>query len=490
MQNLTRRSILYGSTALVFAFVYLVVVKQITRFSASVFGRNVEVIEAGFIVLSIIVFQPLLTGIEEVIETVIRSRSKHRRVFIGDLGRLLGAEVDLRSMQQRLATTLQASLLVEPVHLWTLEQRNGERFLDHGGEQLALSPDSPADRLMRFFGSSPQQIHRRDLARVLRRLDVDEATELGDWLRHYQLLVPLVQQEEVRGVLALGPKLTGGRFHADDLAMVSLLAQQVTTSIENVRLVSENVQKRLLEEEVSVASEIQRELLPTVFPRCNGYESYAVTFASKLVGGDYFDLFTEAEHRVHLAIADVSGKGVPAALLMSSLHAALRSNVAHLTSPSQVLGRMNRLLYDITSPEKFATFFYAILDTEAHVLVYANAGHNYPLVVGADGGVRELREGGLLLGAFPHAQYEDGRLEVRPGDMLFLYTDGVTEARDGADEDFGTARLHDVVARASRQGPRAAVDSVLGAVRSFTSGAERDDDVTILAIQRPARETA
>jgi sigma-B regulation protein RsbU (phosphoserine phosphatase) len=255
-----------------------------------------------------------------------------------------------------------------------------------------------------------------------------------------------------------------------------------------VRLLSENVQKRILEEEIALASEIQHRLLPATFPQHPGYESFAVSFASKTVGGDYFDLFCEDGRRLHLAIADVAGKGMAAALLMSSLRAALRSNVPHFESPAHVLTRINNLLYESTSPEKFATFFYGVLDTERHELLYANAGHNYPVILHADNTTTELRDGGLILGAFPDIEYADGHLQLEPGETLFLYTDGITEATDRGEVDFGEERLYEILRRSQRQEPRQMVQTVLDAVKKYTAGGDPADDLTMLVLRRQGED--
>ena len=491
MQNLARRSILYGTTALVFALVYLLVVKQITRFSAQVFGPTTEVIEAGFIVLSIIIFQPLLTTVEDLIEGVLRSGEKSDpQSIIAGLGRQLAAEVDLRGMRARLGETLARSLLVQRVQLLTVEQHEGGPLLDRGEARASIEPGDGFDGLLRFLAASGQPVLRHEVERALPDLAEKEKLRLQEWIGQYHLLVPLLHQDEVRGFLGVGPKLTGGRFHSEDLALLTLLASQVITSLENVRLVSENVQKRILEEEISLATEIQRRLLPAAFPHHPGYDSFAVSLASKAVGGDYFDLFSEGDRRLHLAIADVSGKGMAAALLMSSLRAALRSNVAHLQSPAQVLTRINTLLYESTSPEKFATFFYGVLDTENHELLYANAGHNYPVVVHADRRTTVLSDGGLVLGAFPDVHYHDGRLRFEVGDTLFLYTDGVTEATDGEESDFGEERLYELLRRTHTLCPKDLVQGVLDEVRAFALGADPADDVTMLVLQRQLQEEA
>src|SRR5262249_549478 len=160
-------------------------------------------------------------------------------------------------------------------------------------------------------------------------------------------------------------------------------------SLENLDLLSENVQKKLLDEELHLAAQIQKGLLPTRFPSGEDFSTHALSLASKEVGGDYFDVFLD-DNRLHVAIADGSGKGVPAALLLALLGGGLRSNVQHLSSPARVVERINDLLFDSTSTEKFATFFFGTLDLDTWDFVFANAGHNYPVLVGADGTAHEL----------------------------------------------------------------------------------------------------
>jgi sigma-B regulation protein RsbU (phosphoserine phosphatase) len=439
----------------------------------------------------VIVFQPAITSLEDVVENLLRRRDQSDpQLVIQDLGRRLAAEVDLRGMRERVAAALQRGLFVEDACLMTVEDTPRGPVLDNGDRREALGAGA-LSRLVSYFESAPEPVLRHDLERALPRLADADRDHLHSWLERYTLLGPVMQQRKLRGILAVGPKVTGGRFHSEDLALLGLLGHQVTLSLENLRLLSENVQRRILEEEINLASEIQKGLLPRSFPDQPGYRTHAVSFASKFVGGDYFDVFSLDGRRLHVAIADVSGKGVPAALLMSYLQAALRSNVQHLESPADVLSRINDLLYECTAPEKFATFFYGTIDTEAHELVYANAGHNYPILVRACGDFVELADGGIVLGVFPGAVYSDGRVSIDEGDTLFLYTDGITEATNGGEEEFGSERLIGLLRTLPSFEPRALVEAVLAEVRAFTSGLDPADDLTMVVVRRlPVEVTA
>lgn len=486
MRNLARRSILYGATAVLFAGFYMVVMKQLGRLTAGVFGPNADVIEAGFIVVSVLVFQPLLVGAEEALESFLRRRGGNDpQAQLQQLARQLGSEVDVGALRSRVASSLRLSLFVEGAALYTIEHQDGVARLDGGDRSAPLHEGSPVGSLVRFFEAAREPALRQDVERSLRSLSAAERVELHAWIGEHALLIPIVRHDGLSGLLGVGPKLSGVRFHGEDVGLLALVAQQIGASLDNLRLVSENLQKRVMEDELQLAAQIQKGLLPTVFPCDRGYRTHALSLASKEVGGDYFDIFVLDDH-LYLAIADVSGKGVPAALLMASLRAALRSNVQHLSSPAQVLERINDLLFESTSPEKFATFFFGVLDLCTHELVFANAGHNYPMIVRAGGEVQELVQGGLVLGIFPGTRYTDGLARLDDGDTLFLYTDGVTEASNVQEEEFGTDRLQALLQQGLQRSVDEVVGDVLGAVREFASASDPGDDITMVVVRRAA----
>jgi len=485
MQHLARRSILYGAGALAFAGLYIAVMRQVKRLGTGLLGPGVEAVEAGFMVLLVIAFEPLLSALEAGLENVLRRRTlEDPRSIADNLARGLGAELDVEGLRQRVASQLSGGLLVQKTHLWTLEEESESFVLCSSSERELITASSPLRHVIRFLQATPGPVPRQDLHRSLADLPADERDAVRAWTGEWSFLVAIVVQGRVRGILAVGPKQSGGRFHREDLSLLNLLSQQIAVSLENLRLLSENVEKRILEEEIGLASEIQRGLLPKSFPVLSAYRTHAVSFPSKLVGGDYFDLFI-ADGRLHVVIADVAGKGLAAALLMASLRAALHSHVAYEPSPGAVLSRLNVLLYESTSRGKFATLFYAMLDLATHEIVYANAGHNYPIVLAADGTCRELTDGGLVLGILPSVEYTDGRLALEPGETLFLYTDGITEATAGRhDEEFGAPRLHHTLRTHCSVEPDVMVHHVLHAVRGFTGGVDPEDDLTVLVLQR------
>jgi CHASE2 domain-containing sensor protein len=245
-----------------------------------------------------------------------------------------------------------------------------------------------------------------------------------------------------------------------------------------------DMQRRAQEQELAVARRIQQGLLPKDVLRVNGVEVAGVNLPCFAVGGDYFDYFPMADGRIALAIADVSGKGVPAALLMSNLQAIFRAECARGASVALVPEQANKqLMESMAGNSKFVTFFYGALDAEARRMCYSNAGHNPPLVVRADGTIEELSTGGLLLGVFPLATYDVGEVALEPGDVVVLFTDGVTEAESSRQGLYGDERLHALVRRVRTQSAKEIGEEICRDVERYSHGLHQSDDVTIVIVK-------
>lgn len=245
--------------------------------------------------------------------------------------------------------------------------------------------------------------------------------------------------------------------------------------------------KEAIEGELRVARDIQMGIVPRIFPAFPDrpeVELYAVLDSAKEVGGDFYDYYALDENRIFLVIGDVSGKGVPASLVMAVTMTLFKAYARPERSPATVAARVNAKLAEGNDTGLFVTAFCAVLDLRTGVLDYANAGHNPPLVLRTSGESGYLpRQGGLVLGAVPDYPYRTGSLRLAPGDTLLLYTDGVTEAMDAGDTLFGEARLLDACLAERRRAPKVLVESLFGAVREFAGDAPQSDDITILAVR-------
>jgi serine phosphatase RsbU (regulator of sigma subunit) len=237
--------------------------------------------------------------------------------------------------------------------------------------------------------------------------------------------------------------------------------------------------KEALEREVEIAREVQRELLPRAVPEVRGLELAGVCLPAIGVGGDYYDYLPLPDERIGLVIADVSGKGIPAALLMAGLQASVRSLTLPGIPPCEVCRRLNDMVHETTSAARYATLFFALYDPHDRNLVYTNAGHFPPLHIGANGPVR-LSQGGLPIGLMPGSLYGEGRRELGIGDLLVLYTDGVVEQPNPAGEEFGEARLVELLARHRDASLSDLLNVVVEEIRRFSAGGPPHDDITLV----------
>jgi serine phosphatase RsbU (regulator of sigma subunit) len=233
-------------------------------------------------------------------------------------------------------------------------------------------------------------------------------------------------------------------------------------------------------EELRLAGNVQRSLLPAPVQHAR-LELAREFIPFREIGGDYYDFLTLGPHRLALAIGDVMGKGVPAALLSANLKASVRAQLqSGEVSPADLVARVNRLFWDLTPNGLFASLFFAVFDLEAGTLEYVNAGHHYPFVVRGDGAVEELREGGTLLGLVEESSYLSGRLAVHAEDMLVFYTDGVTDRGSREGEMYGAERLKEAAARNRKDPARIALYSILGEVQGWSGGLAAEDDATLV----------
>lgn len=331
----------------------------------------------------------------------------------------------------------------------------------------------------------PDQVNQLSFARLTRLLASEEIAfqppeSLPDPERRALkqlgavLLVPVRRQGETIGFMSLGSKLSEQEFEADEIEFLASVADQTATAIYNLGL-------RKQAQEYEEAKEIQQGLLPKQMPQISGLDISGSSRPARIVGGDYFDAFKLSESRLALCIADVSGKGMPAALLMSNLQAIVRALASETLSPKELTEKINRAMYRNVADGKFITFFYALIDSRRRTLHYSNAGHNAPILLREDGTQLRLEEGGLILGAFQQSSYQQGEVELRPGDRLVLFTDGVTEAMNGNLEEFGEERLVQALVSDRQLTAEAFQNRLLDQINEFSSG-ELEDDVTVLVL--------
>ncbi len=300
------------------------------------------------------------------------------------------------------------------------------------------------------------------------------------------LAVPLGVGEKVFGIIYADSPIAEGRFTEDHLKVLTTLASVAAIRVENARLMEEQIERERLEQELQLASEIQQRFQPAQAPHVPGYELQGISFPCYEIGGDYYDFIERENGRMVVTLGDVSGKGTAAALLMSSLHAAVHAQSASHESLTETIAAVNNYLAENTPANRFVTLFYAELDPKTGVLSFINAGHNPPLIVHAAGTMENLASGGLPLGIRPNADYKEGRTQLQPNDVMVIFSDGVSEALNPEGEEFGTQRLYEVVSRnmdASAAGIR---DRIEAALTKWSQGTPAADDITLVIVKRQA----
>ena len=301
---------------------------------------------------------------------------------------------------------------------------------------------------------------------------------------HAMLVVPLQTKEQIIGLIYVDSPFMVRAFTEEDLSLLTVMANIAAVRVEHARLAEIEQAERIMKRDLAQAAEIQRGILPERAPDVPGLDLAGFNAPCRTVGGDYYGFVTYPGGRVGLALGDVSGKGMPAALMVMAFEARLRVLAEDKDSAMDVVSRLNKITCENCPSNRFITFFFGIVDPVKGDLSYANAGHNPPFVVRTSGEVEVLRGGGPVLGILPAAPYAQEKARLAPGDLLVIYSDGVTEATNTAEEEYGEERLADLL-RSRRAEPAAAiVDAVTESLQQFTSGAPQADDITLVVAKR------
>jgi phosphoserine phosphatase RsbU/P len=305
-----------------------------------------------------------------------------------------------------------------------------------------------------------------------------------------QLLLPVSMNSRMLGVISLGPKRSEVPYSGTDLRLLSAVASQTGLALENARLTEsikqEVAQRERINRELEIAREVQERLFPQQLPQVQGLEVAGYCRPALGVGGDYYDFLRLPDGCIGMAIGDVAGKGIGAALMMASLQASLRGQtIRPCSSLSEMIQLINRLVYDASSESSYATFFYAQYEPSTRILHYVNAGHNAPMVYrkGANPPILRLYTGGTVIGLLPDCVYEEDQVKLEPGDVLLAYTDGISEAMNHAEEEWEEMRLMQAVAECHYRSAADIIKYVLDRVDAFTAGARQHDDMTLAVLR-------
>ncbi|UCD63766.1 MAG: SpoIIE family protein phosphatase [Candidatus Zixiibacteriota bacterium] len=474
-----RQSFVYSITSALLVGLYIILVVQSRGILQPVFGAQAQIVSYAFIILVLLFFQPINNWVEELIRSLfIRTRTDHRNV-IERFSRQVISLFDPTRLRGIIDETLKTTLLVEKVYFVLFDDEVEEYALlpsEDNAKRVVLGRD---DLMLRGINLLDTPTYSHSLT------DYREGSSLARLLeeRAVKLVLPMKDAEHLLGFVALTDKAAGYSYSAEDLNLLGVLSNQMVTALINARLYVESLERIRLQEEVTMARQIQLDLLPSSPPDIPCGLISAISTPSRTVGGDFFDFLPLDDNRVGVCIADASGKGMPAALLIAQTQAILKSEVCNGNPIDVVLSNMNQQIVSSSSSEKYVTLFYGELDTAAGNFAYANAGHNYPILVRATGEVELLKTGGPVIGALPMMRYRSDSVQLRKDDVLFLFTDGLSEAMNSKEEEYTEERVRQYVATNKDCDPQTLIDRILQDVRLFDPTYPPRDDTTIIAIK-------
>lgn len=297
------------------------------------------------------------------------------------------------------------------------------------------------------------------------------------------LIIPMMIKKNKMGLMFLGNRITRQEYSKSDIEYISSIASFAIISIENSRLLKETIEKQKLEKDLELARSIQQNLLPTKFPKSSDYQIAAINRTAKMVGGDYFDITELDNNRLLIAIADVSGKGIQAALLMANLQAFLKSIYKQNYKLNEASNFLNDLVSENTTNGSFITFFWGILDKRSKDFTYVNMGHNPPLLI-RENSISKLKKGGMILGVLKTIiPYDFEKIELKSNDTLVLFTDGITEAMNDNNEEYSDERLEELCINNSKLEANEIMSKILKDVENHSKYAEQSDDITCLVLK-------
>jgi sigma-B regulation protein RsbU (phosphoserine phosphatase) len=479
VQMAFRQSFVNTVTSAVLVGLYVLIVVQAREMLAPMFGERAEIVSYGFIIVMLLMFQPINNWLDNLVRSMfIHTRTDHRNV-LERFSRQVISQFNPDQLRKIIKETLQTALLVDEVYFVQYDDEMEDYAVLPSEDYPRRFLVERSDLLLRGINLLEGPTYYHSLT------DFREGSDLAAILegRGVRMIMPLKDAEHLLGFVALTGKAAGYSYSSEDMNLLGVLSNQSVTALTNARLYVESIERLRLQEEMNMARQIQVDLLPSSPPQLPCTLICAQSTPSRTVGGDFYDFLLLSDDRLGLVIADASGKGMPAALMIAQTQAIIRSEVTNGNPISAVLRNTNQQVATATSSEKYVTLFYGELDTKRGLLRYANAGHNYPILVHADGEVELLKVGGPIIGAFPAMEYESSSVSLETDDVLFLFTDGLSEAMDENDTEFGEERILRLVSEHRRQEPSRIIDLILEEVRKHDPTYPPRDDTTVIAIK-------
>ncbi|HLX11738.1 MAG TPA: SpoIIE family protein phosphatase [Bacteroidota bacterium] len=482
-----KRSLIYGSVTAIVAAMYLLIVFGIGQLVGIMFGRtNNQILTLTAFVIIALMFDPVKRRAQEWIDKIFYAeRLNYQKAlleFSQELPRQMNMEEILHSIINRISSTMHVDkisvVVCDEISGCSTLDRNvsaeSSSFADEEGGLIAFMRSARTPQSFALLAEEPEsvKIHERDRKRIL-----DSGIILS---------VPMMLNERLVGMINVGEKLSGKVYSQEDIDLLSTVASQAAIAIENARLHKSEIEKERMEEELDIARRIQQGLLPKCDPVVKNLDICGVSIPALSVGGDYYDYIRLRNGKLLVVVADVSGKGMSAALYMSKIQGMLQLAAHMYESPKQMLIEVNRRLYEGIERKSFITMVLGLFDPENNEVTICRAGHNKPLI-SFNGELRFAEGAGIGLGLEPgpifESELEEVRQKLEPGRLFVFYSDGLTEAMNDKHEQFGDATVHDLVQSKRGLASEKILESVLEGVKKFRGDAVVHDDITVVVVK-------
>lgn len=474
---IVRQSFVFTVSSALLVGLYLLVVTQLATFVRDVLEIQTPLVDAAFILIILIFFQPLKERVDDLVSRLFLRDRSDPRAILEHFSRQVASVFDIEDLKKLMLSVMTEQLFVERAFFVTRGAARNRFVIELAG----LSGES-IEATDWFF----EEALRRGRPAAFEEFVIDRPlTPMTEILTRWscRLVVPVVDRGELSAVLVLGEKVSGYKYTVEDVNLLATLSNQLAIAITNARLYQEAIEKQKLEEELNVARQIQRNLLPRALPHSPHYELAAFTQPSRQVGGDYYDFFILPDGILGIVIADVSGKGLGAALLVSQIQAILKAEVRHQRAIARAVANTNFFVSEITAAEQFATMVYAEYNPASRVLTYTNAGHNQPMLVRQDGRCERLDRGGLVLGVMPNVTYEVDEVRLDPMDTVFFFTDGLSDLESPSGADFGEDRIQNLVVKHRALPAEQLSRQIVSEATAFSQGDLGFDDLTMVVFR-------
>jgi len=396
-----------------------------------------------------------------------------------DVDRLISSSLNLDEVLELILDSLKRLVKYDAAAIFLIDKEKREvGEIKTRGFDPAIEPDlilKLGQGLVGWVAVNRQPVIVPDVEKDPRYIEARHETKS-------EIVAPIITDQRTIGVFNLESDRVN-TYDSEDLNLLTAFASHCAVAIERTRLHEEILIKKKLEEELLIARKIQESFLPPKDPVLTGLDISGINIPSEQVGGDYYDFIPIIEDQIGIVIGDVSGKGIPAALIMASFRASLKAEIRNNYAIGTIFFKVNNLLYESIERENYVTAVYGVLNIKNRVFTFSNAGHNPPILRRKEGTIEYLTEGGVALGILQNHDYKEMVLGLNPGDLILFYTDGVTEDKNKAGEEFGTKRLEEILLENYALKARQIQDKIYQEIKDFTENKPGQDDFTMIVIK-------